>query len=157
MFRFSVEVSHGRASSCERSASQERTTIRRQSVFEGFKTFIMRGNVIDLAVGVVIGTAFSAVINSLVNDILMAIIATLVGQPDFSDVLVFGAVRLGAFITTVVNFLIISATLYFFVIVPVNKLSEFTRRNEPPPAPPALSAEVKLLTEIRDLLRQNIT
>ncbi len=105
-------------------------------MFEGFKTFIMRGNVIDLAVGVVIGTAFSAVINSLVNDILMAIIATLVGQPDFSDVLVFGAVRLGAFITTVVNFLIISATLYFFVIVPVNKLSEFTRRNEPPPAPP---------------------
>jgi large conductance mechanosensitive channel len=126
-------------------------------VFEGFKTFIMRGNVIDLAVGVVIGTAFSAVVNSLVNDILMAIVATLIGQPDFSDVLVFGAVRLGAFITTIVNFLIISAALYFLVVVPINKLSEFTRRNEPPPAPPAPSAEEKLLTEIRDLLRQNIT
>jgi large conductance mechanosensitive channel len=126
-------------------------------VFEGFKTFVMRGNVIDLAVGVVIGTAFSAVVNSLVNDILMAIVATLVGQPDFSDVLVFGAVRLGAFITTIVNFLLISAALYFLVVVPINKLSEFTRKNEPPPAPPPPSAEEKLLTEIRDLLRQNIT
>jgi large conductance mechanosensitive channel protein len=128
-------------------------------VFKDFKTFVMRGNVIDLAVGVVIGTAFSAVVNSLVNDVLMAIVATLIGQPDFSDVLVFGAVRLGAFITTIVNFLIISAALYFLVVVPINKLSEFTRRNEPPPAPapPAPSAEEKLLTEIRDLLRQNIT
>ena len=126
-------------------------------MFKDFKTFVMRGNVIDLAVGVVIGTAFSAVVNSLVNDVLMAIVATLIGQPDFSDVLVFGAVRLGAFITTIVNFLIISAALYFFVVVPVNKLSEFTRRHEPPPAPPAPSAEEKLLTEIRDLLRQNIT
>lgn len=99
-------------------------------MFEGFKKFIMRGNVIDLAVGVVIGTAFSAVVNSLVNDILMAIIATLVGQPDFSNVLVFGAIRLGAFITAIVNFLLISAATYFFVIVPVNKLAEFTRRNE---------------------------
>lgn len=126
-------------------------------MFEGFKKFIMRGNVIDLAVGVVIGTAFSAVVNSLVNDILMAIIATLVGQPDFSNVLVFGAVRLGAFITAIVNFLLISAAIYFFVVVPVNKIAEFTRRNEPSPAPPAPSAEEKLLTEIRDLLRQNIT
>ncbi len=126
-------------------------------MFEGFKKFIMRGNVIDLAVGVVIGTAFSAVVNSLVNDILMAIIATLVGQPDFSNVLVFGAIRLGAFITAIVNFLLISAATYFFVIVPVNKLAEFTRRNEPPPAPLVPSAEEKLLTEIRDLLRQNIT
>lgn len=126
-------------------------------MFEGFKKFIMRGNVIDLAVGVVIGTAFSAVINSLVNDILMAIIATLVGQPDFSNVRVFGAVRLGAFITAIVNFLLISAAIYFFVVVPVNKIAEFTRRNELPPAPPAPSAEEKLLTEIRDLLRQNIT
>ncbi|MGQ9547898.1 MAG: large conductance mechanosensitive channel protein MscL [Roseiflexus sp.] len=126
-------------------------------MFEGFKKFIMRGNVIDLAVGVAIGTAFSAIVNSLVNDILMGIVATLFGQPDFSNVLVFGAVRLGAFITAIINFLLISATLYFFVVVPFNKLSEFTGKNAPPPAPPAPSTEEKLLTEIRDLLRQNIT
>ncbi len=126
-------------------------------MFEGFRKFIMRGNVVDLAVGVVIGTAFGAVVDSLVKDVLLAIIATLVGQPDFSNVLVFGAVRLGAFLTAVINFLLIAAAIYFFVVVPVNKLNGLIRKPEPPPAPPEPSAEEKLLSEIRDLLRQNIT
>lgn len=126
-------------------------------MFDGFRKFVMRGNVVDLAVGVVIGTAFGAVVDSLVKDVLMAIIATLVGQPDFSNVLVFGAVRLGAFLTAVINFLLIAAAIYFFVIVPVNRLNSLIKKPEPPPAPPEPSAEEKLLSEIRDLLRQNIT
>lgn len=125
-------------------------------MFEGFRKFIMRGNVVDLAVGVVIGTAFGAVVDSLVKDVLMAIIATLVGQPDFSNVLVFGAVRLGAFITAIINFLLIAAAVYFFVVVPINRLNEMSKKTEPPPAPPEPSTEEKLLSEIRDLLRQNI-
>ncbi|ABU59191.1 MULTISPECIES: large conductance mechanosensitive channel protein MscL [Roseiflexus] len=125
-------------------------------MFEGFRKFVMRGNVVDLAVGVVIGTAFSAVVNSLVNDVLLAAIATLVGKPDFSGVLVFGAVRIGAFLTAVVNFLLIAAAVYFFVVTPVNKLNDLIRKPEPP-APPEPSTQEKLLIEIRDLLRQNIT
>ncbi len=126
-------------------------------MFEGFRTFIMRGNVVDLAVGVVIGTAFGAVVDSLVKDVLMAVIATLIGKPDFSNMLVFGAVRLGSFLTAVINFLLIAAAIYFFVVVPINKLNGLIRKPEPPPAPPEASAEEKLLTEIRDLLQQNIT
>ncbi|MDW8147283.1 MAG: large conductance mechanosensitive channel protein MscL [Roseiflexaceae bacterium] len=125
-------------------------------MLEGFKTFIMRSNVVDLAVGVVVGTAFGAVVNSLVKDVLMAIIATLVGKPDFSGVLVFGAVRLGAFLTAVINFLIIAAAIYFFVVVPINKLNSLIGKPEPS-ASPEPSAEEKLLTEIRDLLQQNLT
>ncbi|MCS6938756.1 MAG: large conductance mechanosensitive channel protein MscL [Roseiflexaceae bacterium] len=126
-------------------------------MLEGFRKFITRGNVVDLAVGVVVGTAFGAVVDSLVKDVLMAIIATLVGKPDFSDVLVFGAVRLGAFITAIINFLLIAAAVYFFVVVPINRMNEMSKKTEPPPAPPEPSAEEKLLTEIRDLLQQNIT
>ncbi|MGB9751082.1 MAG: large conductance mechanosensitive channel protein MscL [Roseiflexus castenholzii] len=125
-------------------------------MFEGFRKFVMRGNVVDLAVGVVIGAAFSAVVNSLVNDVLLAAIATLVGKPDFSSVLVFGAVRIGAFLTAVVNFLLIAAAVYFFVVTPVNKLNDLIRKPEPP-ALPEPSTQEKLLIEIRDLLRQNIT
>lgn len=125
-------------------------------MFEGFRKFVMRGNVVDLAVGVVIGTAFGAVVNSLVNDVLLAAIATLVGKPDFSGVLVFGAVRIGTFLTAVVNFLLIAAAVYFFVVTPVNKLNDLIRKPEPP-APPEPSTQEKLLIEIRDLLRQNIT
>lgn len=126
-------------------------------MIDGFRKFIMRGNVVDLAVGVVVGTAFGAVVDSLVKDVLMAIIATLVGQPDFSGILVFGAVRLGAFLTAIVNFLLVAAAIYFFVVVPINKLNDFIKKPEPPPAPPAPSVEEKLLTEIRDLLQRNIT
>ncbi len=124
-------------------------------MLEGFRTFIFRGNVIDLAVGVIIGAAFGTVVKSLVEDVLMGIIASLVGQPDFSGVLVFGAVRLGAFITAVINFLLVAVAVYFFVVVPINRLAELTKKPEPAPAPPEPSNEEKLLAEIRDLLKRN--
>ncbi|NWG22167.1 MAG: large conductance mechanosensitive channel protein MscL [Chloroflexi bacterium] len=124
-------------------------------MLEGFRTFIFRGNVIDLAVGVIIGAAFGTVVKSLVEDVLMGIIASLVGQPDFSGVLVFGAVRLGAFITAVINFLLVAVAVYFFVVVPINRLAELMKKPEPAPAPPEPSNEEKLLAEIRDLLKRN--
>lgn len=79
-----------------------------------FKTFAMQGNVIDLAVGIVIGTAFNAIVNSLVADVVMPIIAMLFGKPDFSE-LVLGQVKIGNFITSIVNFLIIALSVFVVI------------------------------------------
>ena len=123
-------------------------------MLKGFKEFIMKGNVIDLAVAVIIGTAFSAVVNSLVADVLMPLISMLVGTPNFDNFLVFGAVRFGAFLTVLVNFLLVAAAVYFFVVVPMNHLIErrnrmlgITKEEE------AVDPQIALLTEIRDSLR----
>lgn len=123
-------------------------------MLQGFKEFIMKGNVIDLAVAVVIGTAFAAVVNSLVGDVLMPLISMLVGTPDFSNFLVFGAVKFGAFLTVVINFLLVAAAIYFVVVVPMNHMIE--RRNRRlgiTPAEEEADPQVVLLTEIRDSLR----
>jgi len=106
-------------------------------MIKGFKEFIMRGNVVDLAVAVVIGAAFTAVVNSLVSDLLTPIIAAVFGEPDFSDLSftindsTFGY---GNFINAVIAFLSVAAAVYFFVVVPMNKLKgppEVTTRNCP--------------------------
>ncbi|WP_043846905.1 large conductance mechanosensitive channel protein MscL [Crystallibacter crystallopoietes] len=123
-------------------------------MLKGFKEFIMKGNVIDLAVAVIIGTAFSAVVNSLVGDVLMPLISMIVGEPNFDNFLVFGTVRFGAFLTVVVNFLLVAAAVYFFVVVPMNHLIE--RRNRRlgiTEEEEAVDPHIALLTEIRDSLR----
>ncbi len=79
---------------------------------EEFKAFALQGNLIDLAVGIVIGTAFNAVVNSLVTDVVMPVIATIFGKPDFSAV-VIGNIMIGKFITSIVNFLIIGLSVFF--------------------------------------------
>lgn len=105
---------------------------------KGFKQFIMRGNVLDLAVAVVIGAAFGAVVTALVQDLITPIIAALVGKPDFST-LVFtvngSKFKIGEFINAVVSFLLIAAAVYFFVVLPVNTLMARMRRGEKPPDP----------------------
>ena len=118
-----------------------------------FKAFAMRGNVMDLAVGVIIGGAFSAITTSLINDIIMPFIGIFVSQASFADLTlqVGGAViTYGNFIQAVINFLIM-ALVVFCMVKAVNRLSR--KKEEAPPPPPAPSAEEKLLTEIRDLLR----
>jgi large conductance mechanosensitive channel len=113
-----------------------------------FKEFIARGSVMDLAVGIVIGAAFTTVVNSFVNDILNAVIGAIAGKPNFND-LTFtigdGVVRYGAFVTAVINFLIVAFAL-FLVIKAVNS---FRRKEEPEPT----QTEKDVLVEIRDLLR----
>ncbi len=112
-----------------------------------FKDFISRGSVIDLAVGIVIGAAFTTVVQSFVNDVLNAFIGAVVGKPSFDDLTLTigdGLIRYGSFITAVVNFVIIGFAL-FLVVRAVNSL----RRNEE--AEPALS-EKDVLVEIRDLI-----
>ena len=118
-------------------------------MLKGFKDFLMRGNVVDLAVAFVIGAAFSAVVKAFV-DILMSLIGKIGGQPDFNDVKP-GGVPLGAFITSLVAFIIVAAAIYFTVVLPLNTLAERRARGLEP-ATKAPSEEVALLTEIRDLL-----
>lgn len=118
-----------------------------------FREFIMRGNVIDLAVAVIIGTAFTAIVNSLVNDIIMPIIGVILGGVDFTALAITvgnAAITYGNFIQAIINFLLIALVL-FLIIRAINRMS---RKPAPAPAaPPAPTAEEVLLREIRDLLR----
>ena len=134
-------------------------------MLEEFKKFAMRGNVVDLAVGVIIGAAFGAIVNSLVSDIIMPLIGAATGGLDFSNYFVplsskinaasladakkQGAVfAWGSFLTVVINFLIIAWVL-FLAIKGINRLNA----PKAPPEPPGPSPEVQLLTEIRDALK----
>jgi large conductance mechanosensitive channel len=136
-----------------------------------FRDFVLKGNVMDLAVGVIIGAAFGKIVDSLVNDLIMPVIGRVIGQPDFSGfyialkdippdlvgkpyaeiakaIPVFG---IGAFLTVVVNFLLLALVIYYLV----NYTQSLSAKFAPPPAPPAgPSDEVKLLTEIRDALKK---
>lgn len=129
-------------------------------IVQGFKDFITRGNVVDLAVGVIIGAAFGGVITALNTKILTPLIAWVFGKPNFDSILAFGpkdvetgapSVQIGGFLTVVVNFLITAAAIYFFVVVPLNALAARRARGEEP-APAAPSEDILLLTQIRDLL-----
>ncbi|HHY56450.1 MAG TPA: large-conductance mechanosensitive channel protein MscL [Chloroflexi bacterium] len=119
-----------------------------------FKQFISRGNVLDLAVAVVMGTAFSAIVNSLVNDVIMPIVGVILGGLDFTGLALRfndAAILYGNFIQAIINFLIIAAAM-FFVVKGANAVMK--QKDAAPAPPPAPSAEEKLLTEIRDLLKQ---
>ncbi|MCA9874722.1 MAG: large-conductance mechanosensitive channel protein MscL [Ardenticatenaceae bacterium] len=118
-----------------------------------FRDFINRGNVIDLAVAVVLGTAFGAIVNSLVNDLIMPLIGILLGGIDFTSLSIqVGSATLayGNFIQAVINFLVIAFAI-FLIVRSYNNLQK--QEEETPPAPPEPSAEEKLLAEIRDLLK----
>jgi len=103
-------------------------------VIKGFREFILRGNVVDLAVAVVIGAAFGAVVTSFVEDVVTPLLGALGGQPDFSTLLL-GPIRIGAFINALLSFLIIAAVVYFFVVAPINRLMERRKPSTPAPAP----------------------
>ena len=134
---------------------------------EEFKTFAMRGNVVDMAVGVIIGGAFGKIVTSVVNDLVMPVLGVLVGGVNFTDLkltlkeavmdgetVVSPAVTLnyGNFLQSTFDFLIIAFSIFMFIKL-INKLSRKKEEAQPatPPAPPA---DVQLLTEIRDLLKE---
>jgi large conductance mechanosensitive channel len=120
-----------------------------------FKAFILKGNVVDLAVGVVIGAAFGKVVDSVVKDLITPLIGMFGGQPDFSAVRL-GPVGIGNFINTVLAFLILAAVIFFFVIKPINLLMKVAKKKaeENPAKPAPIPDDVKLLMEIRDLLKE---
>ena len=137
--------------------------------FQEFKEFINKGNVLGLAVGVIIGGAFSTITTSLTNDVIMPIVSIFLGGVDFSSMSValptFFAVaedaapntlNYGNFISAVINFIIL-ALVVFCIVKAVNSAMEKAKKEKEaaPPAPPEPSAEEKLLTEIRDLLKEN--
>lgn len=121
----------------------------------GFKTFVLRGNVVDLAVGLVIGAAFTAVVNGLMNGVITPLIAAIFGQPSITNVWMFTLNRaqfsIGLFLDAVLNFLLVAAALYFLIVLPMNKLNERRQRVEGDVAEEP-AADLALLTEIRDLL-----
>src|SRR5437016_4158419 len=107
-------------------------------LFKGFRQFLLRGNVLDLAVAVVIGGAFGAVVAALVKDLVMPLIAAIAGKPDFSAIVVTvngSALLVGDFINAVIAFLLVAAAIYFFVVVPVNSLVARMNRGAAPADP----------------------
>ena len=129
-----------------------------------FRAFIARGNVIDLAVGIIIGAAFTSIVDSLVKDIIMPPIGLVLGGIDFSDFYInlsgqtyaslaaareagAATINYGVFINACIKFLIVAFAV-FILVKQVNRI-----HRKPPPPPPSISAEVKLLTEIRDLMK----
>jgi large conductance mechanosensitive channel len=107
-------------------------------MLSGFKSFIVRGNVVDLAVAVVIGAAFGAVVTSLVTNILTPLIAAIGGKPDFSALMVTvnkSEIKYGLFLNALIAFLMIAAAVYFFIVAPLNAWNERRQRGQAPPDP----------------------
>jgi large conductance mechanosensitive channel len=116
-----------------------------------FKEFAMRGNVIDLAVGVIIGAAFGKIINSIVNDLIMPLLNPAMPGGDWRKMELGPGVKIGSFLATTLDFLVVAFVL-FLIVKTINRLK---KKEEAKPAGPAdLPPDVKLLTEIRDLLRK---
>jgi large conductance mechanosensitive channel len=119
-----------------------------------FRDFLVRGNLVELAVAFVMGLAFAAVVTSFVDDLVMPVIAMIFGKPTFND-LTFtindAVFRYGSFFTAVIQFVAIAAAVFFFVVKPMNALLARAKFADEEPAAPA--PDVQLLTEIRDLLR----
>lgn len=137
--------------------------MKKKTLVSEFKEFIARGNVMDLAVGIIIGTAFTAIVNSLVNDVIMPVLGRIISGINFAElkiVLVEAmgdtaevAINYGVFIQKIIDFLLIALVVFFIV----RQINRFRRKKEAPAASapePVVSDEVKLLTEIRDLLKK---
>jgi len=106
-------------------------------MLKGFRDFILRGNVMDLAVAVILGAAFNAIVASLVSDVLNPLVAATIGKPDFSGVILHvggGQIKIGNFFNAAVSFLIVACVVYFAIVLPVNALLARTKKPEAPAA-----------------------
>jgi large conductance mechanosensitive channel len=121
-------------------------------MLKGFRDFILRGNVVDLAVAVIIGAAFNAIVNSMVKDVLTQFIAAIVGKPDFSGVVIKlngTPINIGNFLNAAISFTIVASVVYFGVVLPVNTLIARFKKPEPePPPPPPTKTCPECLSEI---------
>lgn len=125
-------------------------------MWQGFRDFILRGNVVDLAVAVIIGVAFGAAVDSMVKDIITPLIGLIGGQPDFSNLRLFadtqgkGGIAYGSFLNTIISFLIKAAVVYFVIVLPMKNIMA---RLAKPAETPATPEDIVLLREIRDSLK----
>jgi len=121
-------------------------------MLKGFRDFILRGNVVDLAVAFILGAAFTAVVTSFANDVLMQLVSAIIGKPDFKEVVLVlhnTPIRIGNLINAVVGFLISATVLYFGVVLPVQFLLQRIKKSEPaPPQPATTKACPECLSEI---------
>jgi large conductance mechanosensitive channel len=120
------------------------------NMLKGFRDFILRGNVVDLAVAVILGAAFNAIVTSLVSDVLNPLIAATVGRPDFSSVILDihgGHIKIGNFLNAAVSFLIVASVVYFAIVLPLNHLQARLKKPEPE-APSSLKTCPECLSEI---------
>ncbi|MDU6532899.1 large conductance mechanosensitive channel protein MscL [Alloscardovia omnicolens] len=130
-------------------------------MIKGFKDFISRGNVVDMAVGVVMGGAVTAVVTSIVENFINPLVAMIFGKPDMSDLLKFtfngATISFGAILTALINFLIIAVAVYFFIVLPMSKIKDMTAKQEAAEEaaaePSAEEVQLATLQEIRDLLK----
>lgn len=126
-----------------------------KKLFNEFKAFAFKGNVFDLAVGVVIGGAFGKIVTSLVNDIITPLIGTIFSGTDFTYLKIVlrgdNAIMIGNFIQTFIDFLIIAISIFAFISI----INKFKKKEEPAPEPPKGPSTEELLAEIRDLLKEN--
>jgi large conductance mechanosensitive channel len=126
-------------------------------MLKGFREFIMRGNVIDLAVAVVLGGAFAPIITTIVDGLITPLIAAIGGQPNLNEMWIItinnAEFKIGPIVTAVLNFLIIAAAIYFVVIVPMNKLMAMRAGKGGESEPEAPAEDIVLLRQIRDELR----
>lgn len=124
-------------------------------MIQGFKDFIARGNAIEMAIGIVIGLAFTAVVDAIVAGFISPLIGAIFGEPDLTGIGNFtigrGEFQLGLILQAVFSFLTIALAVYFVIVMPMNKLAERRKRKEE--ETPAGPTEIELLTEIRDALR----
>ncbi|MCI1664275.1 large conductance mechanosensitive channel protein MscL [Bifidobacterium crudilactis] len=144
------------------NASQQLSALTDKGPLGGFKKFISRGSMVDMAVGVVMGSAVTAVVNSIVKSFISPLIAMIFGKADMSKLLTLtyngATISFGAIIGEIINFLIIAAAVYFCIILPINKLRDMTRaatgveEEESPAEPSPEEQTVVLLQEIRDQL-----
>ncbi|GAC1371316.1 MAG: large conductance mechanosensitive channel protein MscL [Candidatus Saccharimonadales bacterium] len=126
-------------------------------MLKDFKAFLLRGNVVDLAVAVVIGAAFGAIVTSLVKDIITPLIAAIGGNPDFSNLSVIvnhSKIMYGNFINALLSFLILAAVIFFFVVKPLNTLMARFASGKEEDSKPAKAPELLVLEEIRDSLKK---
>jgi large conductance mechanosensitive channel len=124
-------------------------------LFSGFKKFLMRGNVVDLAVAVVMGAAFGAIVKSLVSDIIMPLITAIFGKQDYTKLsfkINNSTFSYGDLLTNVISFVSIAAAVYFLIVMPINHLNDRRKARLGIPAQAAAPTDVQLLAEIRDLL-----
>ncbi|MEO7175522.1 MAG: large conductance mechanosensitive channel protein MscL [Saprospiraceae bacterium] len=122
-------------------------------MLNGFRNFVMRGNVVDLAVGVIIGAAFGKVVDGFMVSFVNPLIGLVLGGADPAkafETFHIGPFPIGLLISSIINFLLIAMVIYFFIVVPINKM----KKNDPVPAPPGPSNEELLLMEIRDELKK---